>query len=91
MTEPRAARGEGAGRAGSRRGAALGSRALDCIRPGTGISQPRLEKRWSQAKTIGLNSLVNSISLALQIRTLSKMGKRTRIAIVNRERAERAL
>lgn len=50
--------------------------------PRLGSSSPRLSKGWSQAKTIGLNSLVNSISLASQIRTLSEMGKRSRAAIV---------
>lgn len=58
---------------------------------GPGISSPRLSKGWSPARTIGLNSLVNSISLPPQIRTLSGMGKRSRAAIVPRERAERAL
>ena len=69
----------------------LGQEVLRFRLPGTGISSPRLSKHWSHAKTIGLNSLVNSISLASQIRTLSEMGKRSRAAIVPRERAERAL
>lgn len=66
-------------------------RVLRFLLPRMGISSPRLSKCWSQAKTIGLNSLVNSILLASQIRTLSERGKRSRAAIVPRERAERAL
>lgn len=72
-------------------GLCWGRRVLGFLLPRMGISSPRLSKRWSQAKTIGLNSLVNSISLASQIRTLSEMGKRSRAAIVPQERAKRAL
>lgn len=77
------------GRGGCQGLGGAGGSVLPPSRPG--ISSPRLSKGWSPARTIGLNSLVNSISLRPQIRTLSGMGKRSRAAIVPWERAERAL